>query len=576
MRNLQNPPHLSGLLFVIVAMFFTSSLLAQQVDLGNLKKTFTEQPFKIGGGVSASTIFYDGNDGQGRQPFTYFLSGNVNFNFFNQVNLPFSFNLTNLGANYGYPTLPNRLSVHPMYKWVTGHIGTVTMSFSPYTLNGHMFTGAGVDLSPKVPWKINAMYGRLQRAVEYDTANTIIPASYKRMGYGTKVRYDKDDHFLGMTFFGAKDDVSSLEWQPDSLNIFPEKNVALSWEGGIKLIDNLTLTGEYGLSMMTRDVRAPKEGASFVDKTFGNRSSTHAYRAFKADVDYQFLKNTIGVGYERIDPEYRTLGAYYFNNDYENITVRFARPFLKDKANIALTWGLQRDDLNHDKEQSSKRMVSSANINYSPNDKFNASLAYSGFQTYMNIKSQFDYINGQTPYDNLDTLNFTQLSQNLSLNTINNFGSNENRRQSISNNLSFQEAADKQGDVIREGNLSRFYNLSSMYSLLFVPEAINLNAAVNVTYNLAGGKEFLIIGPTMGVRAKLFTKALTTGVSVSYNTSFNEGVRQSRVLNLRYNAAYTLLKRHSLSANTVWQKRSLVERGNTSSVTVTFAYAYSF
>jgi hypothetical protein len=39
----------------------------------------------------------------------------------------------------------------------------------------------------------------------------------------------------------------------------------------------------------------------------------------------------------------------------------------------------------------------------------------------MNIRSQFDYINGQTPYDNLDTLNFTQLSQNMALNTLYNF-----------------------------------------------------------------------------------------------------------------------------------------------------------
>ena len=369
---------------------------AQQVDLENLNKTIFEKPVKLGGGVSASTIFYNGNDGQKRQPFTYFLNGNINVSLFNQINLPFSFSLTNLGAGFQYPTLPNRLSVHPTYKWVTCHIGDVAMSFSPYTLNGHMFRGVGVDLTPKGPFKFSAMYGRLQKAVEYDTANTIIPASYLRMGYGAKVRYDKEDHYLGMSVFSATDDPNSLQWQPDSLDIFPQSNVAFSWEAGVKLLKNLNLSGEYGLSMLTRDVRSPAEGSSLLKKTFSNRTSTDNYQAFKAQINYQLFKNNIGIGYERIDPEYRTLGAYYFNNDYENITLRYSRPFLKEKATIDLSWGVQRDDLDNNKEQSSRRFVSSANINYAPNEKFNASFSYSNFQTYMNIRSQFDYINGQT------------------------------------------------------------------------------------------------------------------------------------------------------------------------------------
>jgi hypothetical protein len=561
---------------VIILLLIHSKGYSQQVDLNNLKKTFTEKPVKIGGGISASSIFYNGNDGQQRQPFTYFLNGNVNVNLFNQINLPFSFNLTNLGANYGYPTLPNRLSVHPVYKWITGHIGDVAMSFSPYTLNGHMFRGVGVDLAPKGPFKFSAMYGRLQRAVEFDTANTIIPASYHRMGYGAKVRYDKEDHYLGMNFFTAKDDATSLTWQPDSLNILPQGNVALGWEGGVTLLKNLHLTGEYGLSFLTRDIRSPRESSTLIDKTFANRTSTHTYHAVKAELSYQLFKNTIGIGYERIDPDYKTLGAYYFNNDYENITLRYARPFLKDKANIALSWGVQHDDLKHDKEQSSQRFVSSANLNYTPSEKLSLSLSYSGFQTYMNVRSQFDYINGQTPYDNLDTLNYTQLSQNLGLNALYNFGRNENRKQNLNINLSYQEAADKQGDIIRPGALSQFYNLSTVYMLLFVPQAVSLNAALNTTYNYVGGEEFLIIGPTLGIKARVFHKAVMTGLSSSYNVSYNQGAAQNKVLNVRFNTSYTLLKKHNLSANAIWQRRDVVNKPVTRSITATVSYAYSF
>jgi len=552
--------------------------VAQQVDLNNVKKNFSQKPVHVGGGVTANTVFYDGNDGQQRQPFTYFLSGNVNVNLFSQVNLPFSFSLTNVGSDFGYPTLPNRLSVHPMYKWITGHIGDVAMSFSPYTLNGHMFRGVGVDLAPKGPFKISAMGGRFVRAVEYDpaTANRVTPAAYERWGYGAKVRYDQADYYLGMNVFTAKDDVGSLTWQPDSLNILPQGNTAMSWEGGIKLIPNLSLTGEYGLSLMTRDVRSPRERSSVFDKALVNRSSTHAYKAMKADLTYQLSKNSIGIGYERIDPEYRTLGAYYFNNDYENITLRYARPFLKDKLTLAASWGVQRDDLNDTNEQSTKRFVTSANLGYTPNDQLNLSLSYSSFQSYMNVRSQFDYINGQTPYDNLDTLNFTQLSKNLAANVNYSFGRNENRRHNFNTNLSFQEAADKQGDIIRPGALSQFYNLSAVYSLLFVPEAIGLNAAFNATYNYAGADEFITIGPTVGVKAKVLQKKLATGLSVSYNVSTNSGTVQNKVLNVRFNAGYVFFKRHNLSANAIWQQRERVEKPTTQSVTATVAYAYSF
>jgi len=367
-----------------------------------------------------------------------------------------------------------------------------------------------------------------------------------------------------------------LQWQPDSLNIFPQSNTAFSWEGGVKLAKNFNLSGEYGLSLMTRDVRSPREGSSLTDKALANRTSTHAYSALKAEISYQLLKNNIGVGYERIAPEYRTLGAYYFNNDYENITLRYARPFFKDKANIAMSWGVQRDDLDHNNEQSTKRFVSSANINYTPNEKLNTSFSYSNFQTHMNIRSQFNYINGQTPYDNLDTLNYTQLSQNMALNTMYYFGKNENRKQNLNVNVSFQQAADKQGDIIKPGNLSEFYNLSTMYGLLLVPQAINFNAALNTTYNHVGGEEFIIIGPTVGVKAKVLHKMITTGLSSSYNKSYSGGETQGDVLNLRCNATYMLLKKHNLTANAIWQKRNIVNRPETQALSATLSYAYSF
>ncbi|HEU5293073.1 MAG TPA: hypothetical protein VFU05_20650 [Cyclobacteriaceae bacterium] len=56
------------------------------------------------------------------------------------------------------------------------------MTFSPYTLSGHLFKGVGVDLAPGEKFKFSAMYGRLLKAVEPDSLNenASIP-SFKRM-----------------------------------------------------------------------------------------------------------------------------------------------------------------------------------------------------------------------------------------------------------------------------------------------------------------------------------------------------------------------------------------------------------
>ncbi|MCX6210856.1 MAG: hypothetical protein NTZ59_15460 [Bacteroidetes bacterium] len=157
-------------LATLFIFFATANGFSQSVDLGDLKSTFNKKnAVKLSGGLSANALTYGGNDQSGREAFNWYLQGNLNINLFGQINIPLSMNLTNAGSSFQTPTSPNRIGIHPTYKWITAHLGDVAMSFSPYTLNGHQFTGAGVDLSPKGNFKISAMYGRLQQAVEYDS-----------------------------------------------------------------------------------------------------------------------------------------------------------------------------------------------------------------------------------------------------------------------------------------------------------------------------------------------------------------------------------------------------------------------
>lgn len=568
---------LKRICILLAAGMFSVIMLAQSVNLEQIGSIGKNKAIAFGGGLSAGSVFYAGNQPSGRQPWTWYLNGNLNINLYGQINIPLGLNFTNLGMDMSYPSLPNRLSLHPTYKWITAHIGDVSMNFSPYTLSGHQFTGGGVELSPK-NLKISLMGGRMLRKVAYNYALPSLMPNYTRAGYGAKAEYQHAKFTVGMTYFGAKD-IQDNAMLPvmDSLGITPMQNSVLSWNLGLNVVKNLNLTAEYALSFLTKDIRSPQERTDFTDKIIGARTSTDIYNALKLNLNYRLMKNTIGIGYERIDPEYQTLGAYYFNNDYENITLNFARPFLKDdKADIAVSFGVQRDDLDNTKEEKTNRYVGSVNLNYNPTENLQTSLNYSTFQSHKNIKSQFDYINEISPYDNMDTLRFTQLSQNIDGTLTWTFRKSEKRQQRLNFLASYQEAADRQGEVSLPGNVSRFLNSALGYNLTLVPQSINVSASMNGSYSYAATLESYTVGPMLNVTASLFKKTMTAGFATAYNVNLDSEAIRAKILTVRANATYRLLKKHNFNFNIVWQNRSLKDKPVTDALTTGVSYSYSF
>lgn len=573
-------------LLVVGLLAGPGSVQGQQIDLEHvgkdLKSKLKKKPFTFSGGINASSIFYTGNAGSGRDPFSYFINGNVNIGVFG-TSIPLSFAFTNRGFSYNYtfPRVPNRLSLHPKYKWITGHIGDVTMNFSPYTLNGLLFTGAGVDLAPRGKWKYSVMAGKLQKAVEYRPDNGQTLAAYKRMGYGFKVDYDNGPYKWGMSLFRATDNVNSLQRKPDSLQIFPQENTAISMHHSLPLIKNLVFTGEIGISALTRDSRAPKyadsQDVNWLVKLLGGKTSTSIYKAFKSQLNYTIGSSMIGVGYERIDPGYQTLGAYYFNNDLENITANFAQSFFKGKVNLSGNIGLQRDDLDKKKTGGSRRTVMAINLSYNASQRFTSNITYTNFQTFTNIKPQFQYINQLTDFDNLDTLNFRQLSQNANININYVVSNHKDRPQNLNLNFSFQDSYDMQGGVISKSNASQFYNFAGSYTFTNVPKAMNITGAFNATYNAIGKNDMLTFGPTVAVTKQLLDKKLRTNASISYNTTLpNDVTPGQQVICGRINGAYVYRKKHTINLGFVGMNRSASGKTALYDYTATVTYNYNF
>lgn len=576
----------------LLILFFTSAFIvgnAQEVDLENLGKRTKEElkknPFKISGGISANSVFYNSNVYSGREPFTYFLNGNLNLGLYKWT-MPISYSFTNQGSNLGYqvPFKFNRLSIAPKYKWVKAYIGDANMTFSPYTYNGLLFTGAGLELTPKMPLKVALMTGRLNKAVEDDGNPNTIPA-YKRMGYGANLKWEKDKYKLGLIGFYAKDDLHSLKNAPDAKGVLPQENLVFSLSGTFKLKKNLEAYGEYANTALINDLRANSNGLikkGIASKFLSANSSMESYSAYNAGVNLTLKKGMVGVRYERIDPGYKTLGAYYFNNDLESITLNSSFTMLKDKLSLSTNIGRQRDNLDSKKAKQTSRWVGALNANLKASDKLMITASYSNFTMFTSKQlNQFNTINNnplliQQPKDSID---YKQISQNTNINVNYVLSSSKEKTQNINFNYSLNDMVNRENGIVRKGGLSRFHNANVNYNLGFPEKKLNIATSFNFTHTYAASQTSTIWGPGVTVtKSFLKEEKLKTSFGASYNHS-GSTTANINVMNFRLGANYMPWKQHSFNLNFIQMFRNTdqaIENPNLNEMTCTVGYNYSF
>jgi len=551
-------------------LFSLNYSYAQTVDIEDTWKSIKKKDLvTVHGGASASLVYHNSNNlNSGRLPWVYNLNGNLNITFLKNFSMPVSYNLTNMGGSYRYPTFPNRLSIHPKYKWITGHIGDFTMSFSPYTFNGHMVRGGGVDILIKNKIKLSSFYGILNQAVQYDSSNLTLPAVYKRIGYGLNVLYSGAKSVAGISCLMGKDIEQSIQKLDDSLRIFPKQNIAVGIKLSHQLGNNVAVEGEYAISVTTEDAR-------ITDQINTNPSSDQR-SAFKIRGSYKFLKKVVGLGYERVAPGYQTMGAYYFNNDFENFTIDFTTAFFKGKTQFSAKGGLQQDNLDKSKASTTQRYIGSTQISSPIGKKIQMMLSYSNFQNYMRVRNQFDNINQNLPVSIGDSLNYIQINHNANTSLTYLLQRSTERVQNILLNINFQKSTNKQGghDIASAGVI--MYNGMMGYNVNLIASRISITAAFNATYTRLT-MNTLFYGPTLAINKRLMKDQMVLGLSTSYNRAEAENTLQSQILNLRGNAGFTYSKRHALNTILLCQLKDQVTKGTfETDFTGTITYSYNF
>ena len=157
----------------------------------------------------------------------------------------------------------------------------------------------------------------------------------------------------------------------------------------------------------------------------------------------------------------------------------FFKTLFENKLNLSVNAGLQQDNLDNAKSSDQQRIVSSINANYNASERLGINGSYSNFQSYTNIRDQFDYINQVGEFDNVDTLNYRQISQNANLGLNYIVKKTETKQHSANLNLVYQNSENQQEGETIEGGENQFYNSMAGYTLGYPERALNISLAAN-------------------------------------------------------------------------------------------------
>jgi len=559
-------------------ILLTFGVYAQQLDKLNLKGML-KKGIKVSGGVSLANNFYSVVGTPNRlNPYSYMFTGNLSATVFG-IAVPVTFSFSN--QNYGFRQPYNIIGASPTYKRCTFHIGYRNLTFSPYSLNGHNFLGGGFEYKGD-KFAVMIMSGRLLKAVNYDSTNKNALPAYEQVGAGIKLSYRNKGDEISLSNFYAKDLINSINNVPASLGLTPMENVVWGLTGKKQLGSKFSLMADYGRSALTQDLLAqPISKTSDVAYSpvfyVHWNQSTVVYNAIKLNANYKFKKLSVGAGYERVDPGYRTLGAYYFNNDLENVTLNTSLALLKGKVSIAANGGLQRDDLSNTKASSMKRTVGSVSVNMNPTKRFNISLSYSNFYSFVNVKpieNQF------LPNARTDTLNYTQISQTVNASVSykileNDYTSKMIRFSSSDMMASSHQASNNQTNGLINGAL--------VYNQAWKKSGANMGLSLNANEGKYVGSNSLYLGLGINGGMPVFHKKLRTnlGFNVNQNTEGSTVVADLIAINNSY--TYKLGKHQSMSANLRYTGRIKLANAVDSNYNTNFnefygtiLYSYSF
>ncbi len=574
------------LIIVVLVALTSSNLFSQTFD--PLSLFGKGKPIKLNGGINAAFLYnHSSNNTSDISPFNYVVGANLNI-YIKGINIPLDFNYSNTQFSYRFQPIPfNRIAIHPKYKIATLHAGSISLSLSPYTLNGAQFNGAGLELAPQ-KWKFMILGGKFSRGSGDYLMNTDIQPTFARWGHGFGASYQLKNMLIGANVFYAKDDTNSVTNIPKDVAVTPKQNLVSS------IVSSGTLSGikysfEVANSFITDNLNSKvfQNSSHFLSRFMRTNGSTSSKYATNAKLNYLVPKINLdaGLSYERVDFNYQTLGSLYNINGFENIGVTMNKPFFNGKLNINGQVGVQ-NDLGDDSiiSQKSKRLLTTFNANYNPIQKLSFNISYSNTRGVTNIRNLNNIANQNNLVPQfLDSLRLVQLNQNANFSANYQLEATAEKNSSVNFNYSYQKGDQKEGEFFLDLQGTKFHNASLNYYTVLPKQDAKWNFGLNYSKTSQGAdsNNTNALGVNFNFGKKIFKKRVSVTIGSGYNTTrIVANVLGVNIFNFKAAASYIFYKRHVLNFNAIVQKQSrrgltIPQTSNTTS-TMSLTYNYNF
>lgn len=529
-------------LFVPILILLTISLnqmcLAQDIERLDFRK-----PIKISGNIHFQVEHYSANGIENRrQPFSWLVSGAPVITVLG-IQVPFSFLFSNFENRYYQPF--NQYGISPRYKWATIHAGYRNVHFSPFTLAGYRMLGGGFELNPK-KLRLGFMYGRLNRSAAIDSAQFANPLAfrpteyYTRMSYAAKVGIGSEKNYVDISYLKGWDKMESINPKlRDSVAPAENNVIGLSWR--ITFLKKFSWQTDVGLSHYTNDVGAEKIQLDSSDPKilrrltnyFDTRISSQVLGAGETRLAFNHSLFGLAVIYRWIDPQYKSMGAYFFQSDIQQLSFMPSVRLYKGRLLINGSVGMQQDNLYRQKLATSQRFTGNANINFNPNNWFGLNLNYTNFGITQNPLRT-------SPNDEI----FKQITQSLTIVPYLNFV-NDNTVKNLQLITSLQSLNSPVQSINASADQQTLVG-SMIYSQSWLKKQFAFNASANYNNTSLSAGDIGSIGGGLGATVPFLKQKVFLTANGIYNANKFNNISNGYTINADLGLRFQLIKRNSV------------------------------
>jgi len=536
-----------GLQFVVLSFLLLVGPSVYSQDIEDIvNKVKNKDPLSISGTVSTGASFYGASGiSDRRNPFAFYTSIAPTIKY-RGFSFPFRFTYRDQKGSFSQPF--QRIAINPTYKWLTVGIGNTTLDLNPYVFSGQYFKGISVQIKTD-KFRFKSGYGDLENPLaQIDTivSGTLILPSYKRKVFAALIGFGSGKNYIDITYFQAKDKTAKSDLAAiDTDLLLPQENLAIGIDVGHQLWKKFNIKAKGAASALTtsQDALVGPSTATENDIVRGLSNlmtyniSSKLHFAWDASFNYKSKRFGMGVQYKRVSPLYKTLGTYYFQEDYQNYTLKMNVSTPKNKIRLSGEGGIQSNNLNKLRESTRTRKIINTTLMLSPSRKFITTIRVSNFQS--DRTPNFTRIN--------DTLKFTQTTRNYSILPILMLGEKDIRT-TISLMANFQRLVDLSMNLAGNGGIDNYTgNLS--YGVANAKTDVNIVGNMMYNKNIAGLTENQRIGLNMTYAKKVMKKKMSLSGNLGFIKNKLNGIGNGFTITTSAGLRYRVKKKISCGLN---------------------------